>query len=102
VILANVPEVAFGGTVAAGVDPFDGRLDLLTVPRLGTLSVITTVARMLTSSLGHAKGVSHTTTSSPVRVESDGEVPFQLDGEPVGVLPVDVRVEPGAVRLLLT
>ena len=102
VILANVGKMGFGGTVADAADPFDGCLDLLTVPRLGTLRFAAMFGRMMISSLERGAGVGHTTVSRRVRLDSEGEVPFQLDGEPVGTLPVEVRVVQGAVRLLLT
>ena len=102
VMLANVGEVAFGGTVAAAADPFDGCLNLLTLPRLGPLRMAVLLGQMMLSSLERAREVGHATVSGSVRLESKGEVPFQLDGEPVGTLPVEVRVAPGAVRLLLT
>jgi diacylglycerol kinase family enzyme len=57
--------------------------------------------RMMTSSLGRAAGVGHERVTR-VHLESTGEVPFQLDGEPAGMLPAEVRIEPGAVRLLMT
>jgi diacylglycerol kinase family enzyme len=101
VILANVAKMAFGGTVAADADPFDGRLDLLTVPRKGTLGVAALWARMMVSGLDRAPGVAHA-RATRLRLEAEDHVPFQLDGEPVGTLPVDIRVEPAAVRLLLT
>jgi diacylglycerol kinase (ATP) len=99
VILANVGVMAFGGTLVDTADPYDGRLELLTVPRSGTARVAALCLKMMTSSLERAPEVSHQGTSW-VRLDSEGEVPFQLDGEPVGTLPVEVRVEPGAVRLL--
>lgn len=101
VILANVGKVAFGGSVAEAADPFDGRLDVVTVPRLGMAGMAALGARMLVSSLDRARGVDHD-VGSRFRLEASGPVPFQLDGEPVGLLPVDVRIAPGAVRLLLT
>jgi diacylglycerol kinase (ATP) len=101
VILANVGQVAFGGHVATGVDPFDGRLDVVTVPRVGTAGVAWLGLRMLRSSLERGPGVARD-GGTRVRLSSAGRVPFQLDGEPVGTLPAEVRVEPGAVRLLLT
>jgi diacylglycerol kinase family enzyme len=101
VILANVGRMAFGITVGRAVDPFDGRLDLVSVPRVGTWGLAALGLRMMISSLDGAGSVGHE-LAQRVRLESRGDVPFQLDGEPVGMLPVEVRVEPGAVRLLLT
>lgn len=101
VFLANVAKMAFGGTVTPDADPFDGRLDLLAVPRTGTLGVGALWLRTMGSGLDRAPGVEHTPVTR-VRLESDDVVPFQVDGEPVGTLPAEVRVEPGAVRLLMT
>jgi diacylglycerol kinase (ATP) len=101
VILANVAEMAFGGTAVEGADPFDGHLDLLTVPRAGTVRLGALCARMMISSLARAAGVTHALASRVV-LHAEGDVPFQLDGEPVGYLPAEIRVEPAAVRLLLT
>lgn len=101
VILSNVAEMAFGGTVAEGADPFDGRLDLLTVPRRSTVGIAALWLRIMSSGLQSAPGVRHETTAG-VRLEADGDVPFQIDGEPVGRLPADIRIEPGAIRLLMT
>lgn len=101
VILANVAEMAFGGTASPAADPFDGRLEVLMVPRSSTAGVAGLFLRMMTSSLDRGRGVGHV-PATRVRLEAEGEVPFQLDGEPVGTLPAEVRVRPGAVRLLLT
>lgn len=101
VIVTNVAAMGFGATAVDTADPFDGRMDLLTVPRTGTLGLGALWLRMMTSSLHSARGVRHGLVTR-VRLESEGEVPFQLDGEPAGTLPVEIRVEPGAVRLLLT
>ena len=99
VILPNVGEIAFGRAVASVADPCDGALDVVALPVAGKVRLTRLALAMLTSSLHGAPGVKHTTG---VRVElvSRGVVPFQLDGEPVGTLPVDVRLAAGAVRLL--
>jgi len=101
VILANVGRVAFGGAVADVADPFDGHLDMVALPSLPKWRLPAFGARMLTSSLHRAKGVHHALVSG-MRLDSEGDVPFQLDGEPVGTLPVEISVKPGAVRFLLT
>jgi len=100
VILANVAQMAFGGTTSPAADPCDGRLDLLAAPRAGTAGVAVMAFRMLTSSLAQAAGVRHSQTTR-VTLEAEGDVPFHLDGEPVGMLPVEVGLEPAAVRLLI-
>jgi diacylglycerol kinase family enzyme len=37
-----------------------------------------------------------------LRIESDEPVPYQLDGDPGGLLPVDVEVLPERLRLVVT
>ena len=100
VVLTNVANMGFGSTATPAADPYDGHMDLLTVPRRGTAGVAGLWLRMLVSSLETAPGVDRAPVTR-VRLEAEGDVPFQLDGEPVGSLPVEVRVVPGAIRLLL-
>ena len=83
VILPNVAEFAFGGVIAKTADPFDGQLDVVALPVQSKLSLATLGLRMFTSSLHDARGVRHT-LGGQIRLRSEGEVPFQLDGEPVG------------------
>lgn len=101
VIVANVADIAFGGTIAGGASPFDGRLDVVAVSsgvkaRLPLLGL-----SMLGPGLQSARGV-RSTPASTIELSSPGMVPVQIDGEPAGQLPVEVRVVPGGVRLLLT
>ncbi len=101
VVLPNVAELAFGVVVAETADPFDAQLDVVAAPVISKLRLARLGLSMLTSSLHRARGVRHT-LGSRIRLRSEGEVPFQLDGEPVGKLPVEVRLKRGAIRLLLT
>jgi len=41
-------------------------------------------------------------TAERIRIESDREVPYQLDGDPGGVLPVEITAMPGRMRALVT
>ena len=98
VIMANVGEMAFGAVVAETANPFDGRLDVVAVPPGSRLNLVRLAWRMMTSSLSQARGVRQT-LGTHIRLDAEGRVPFQLDGEPAGVLPATVRLERGAVRL---
>ena len=100
VVIANIAEMGLGGIATRAADPHDGHLDLLTVPRVGTLGIGSLCMRMMVSSLDSAPSVRHASVTR-ARIESDGVVPFQVDGEPAGTLPAEVRVKPRAVRLLL-
>jgi len=101
VVISNVQEIAFRGVLAEGADPGDGALDVVGVPRAHLLRLLALGLRMFTSSLSSAEAVEHR-LAQRVTLRSDGQVPFQLDGEPVGTLPAVVRVRRGAIRLLRT
>lgn len=100
-VVANVKEIAFGGVLADEADPFDGQLDVVGIPHTGAPGMVRLAVRMLTSGLSGAKGVRHQ-TATRVELRSEGEVPFHLDGEPVGTLPAVATLRSGAVRLLKT
>lgn len=101
VVLPNVAEVGLNATVAADADPADGLLEVLAVPLASKWDIVRLGLRMVATSLASAPEV-RKTRGRLVRLTSEGDVPFQLDGEPVGRLPVDVELVPSAVRLLLT
>ena len=100
VLVANVADLAFGGAFAASADPSDGRLDVVAVEPGGKRKLPALGLAVLASRLERAKGV-RSRRAGAVSLRSEGSVPFQLDGEPAGSLPVRIRVEPGAVRLLV-
>ncbi len=101
VIVANVADIAFGGTIAEAADAFDGRLDVVAAPTGLKLRVPFLGLSMLGSGLQNAPGI-RWQAASVVELSSDGSVPVQIDGEPAGHLPVEVRVVPRGIRLLLT
>lgn len=101
VVLPNVAEVGLQATVSEEADPSDGKIEVLAVPLPSKWSIVRLGLRMLASSLQSASGV-RTTRGERVHLASRGDVPFQLDGEPMGSLPVDVRLDRRALRLLLT
>jgi len=101
VVVANVGVAAFGGMIAEGVDPGDGLFDVVGVPHVSALGALRLAFQMMTSRLTRSPRVRHG-TGAEVALHGEGDVPFHLDGEPVGALPVTVRLLPGAVRLLRT
>ncbi len=100
VIVANVGEIAFGGAVHTAASPFDGRVDVVTIGSAGVLDLMGLAVRLAFSSLTSAGGVGHRLATA-VELDTDGRVPVQVDGEPAGHLPVTVRMEQGAIRLLV-
>ena len=57
--------------------------------------------RLVTSSLSSGRGARHQ-LAKQVRLSADEAVPVHLDGEPVGSLPISVRPQAGAIRVLFT
>ncbi|MDX1495247.1 MAG: diacylglycerol kinase family protein [Longimicrobiales bacterium] len=101
VVVANVADIAFGGTIAAGADPFDGSLDVVAVPVGAKARLPLFGMAMLSSGLQAVRGARFARATT-VGLRAPGPVPVQIDGEPAGHLPIDVRVVAGGVRLLLT
>lgn len=98
--LANVGAVAFGGMACATADPRDGALDLVVADPGSLRELVALGVRTVVSDLAGAPGVVHRLVRDRVRLTAAGPVPVHVDGEPVGSLPCEVRVDPGSVRLL--
>lgn len=99
VVVANVGAIAFGGSLGADVDPFDGRLDVIGAPAGSKSRLPGIVLSILRSRLRRHPAV-RMRQGTHVALRSNGDVPYQLDGEPAGSLPIDVRAEPARIRLL--
>ncbi len=98
--VANVGAVAFGGMACAAADPRDGALDLVVADPGSFRDLAALGVRTVMSDLAAAPGVVHRPVREGIRIEATGPVPVHVDGEPVGELPCEVRVDPGSVRLL--
>lgn len=101
VVVANVADIAFGATIARGADPFDGRLDVVAAATGAKWRLPGMAVSMVAGRLHRVRSV-RSGRATRICLDAHGRVPFQVDGEPAGTLPVDVRVEPGRVRLLET
>ena len=101
VVLTNVADVGFGGTLVDTADPFDGQLDVVLIDPAPWHQLLGLGLRMVTSSLSAGRGARHQ-LAKQVRLSADEAVPVHLDGEPVGSLPISVRPQAGAIRLLFT
>ena len=96
----NVPRYAMNLPIAAEANPEDGMLDLCTF-RGGSL--FRGLFYLVSVILRRHK---HWTTSKTyhfkkLTMESDGEVPYQLDGDPGGTLPLTIEVVKGGVTLIV-
>ena len=96
----NLPRYAGGLSFAPDAVGTDGRLDVCTFQEgsfWSGLRYLTGVVLGQHESWDECK----TARATRVRIESDGEVPFQLDGDPGGNLPVEIEVLPGRLRMVV-
>jgi diacylglycerol kinase (ATP) len=96
----NFPQYARGLQFAPSADAADGLLDVCTFKSGSLLSSIRYLAGVV---LGWHQGWSDCVSARAreIRIESSDAVPFQLDGDPGGTLPVEIRIEPGRLALLV-
>ena len=108
VVVANLPEYGFDVKLTPDADPSDGLLDVRVYQGRSTLR---TTAHVIACRFGwesqagvvrfrtrHVRVAPATETGSNT---ADGGIPVQADGDPAGQLPVDIRVNPDAMRLII-
>jgi len=104
VAVANTGEFGGGIKINPQARADDGRLDVLWAGRLGLGRVLALLPRLFTAThLRHA--AVHTVTATEVLIcpspDLGPEPPVAYaDGERIGPLPLEVRLVPGALRLL--
>lgn len=100
VLASNLP--CYGGPLAftrtALVD--DGALDLLVYSAWGRLNVVRLFAEAFAGDPCFMPGMTHVRAKS-VRVEGDGPLPWQVDGDPGETLPLTVEILPRAATLVV-
>ncbi|MFK7769815.1 MAG: diacylglycerol kinase family protein [Mariniblastus sp.] len=96
----NVPRYAMNLPIVADADPADGQLDLCTF-RGGNLfrGVFYLAAVLMRRHRGWKH--SHFQRFSKIRIESEEKVPYQLDGDPGGFLPLEIEVIPKFLNLFV-
>ncbi len=96
----NVPRYAMNLPIVADADPADGLLDLCTFRGGNLLRGLFYLSAVL---LRRHRGWkhSHFQRFSKVRIESEDTVPYQLDGDPGGVLPLEIEVIPNFLNLFV-
>ena len=96
--LANGRFFGGGMMIAPDADPADGLLDVVIIGDLSKAAM-----SLLSSKIYKGLHVEHPAVevhrARHVRVESDDEALLDVDGEPLGRCPIDVKVLPGALRV---
>jgi len=96
----NVPRYAMNLPIVWDAEADDGQLDLCTFRGGNLIRGLFYLGAVL---LRQHRGwrYSHHRRFKSVRIEADERVPFQLDGDPGGVLPLEVEVIPNFLRVLV-
>ena len=101
VLVANFGTV-LGGLVCfgEGIGHRDGTLDVCIYSPGSYLGAVRIFWRMLTGTVSHDRDV-RILRGRRIRIETDPPRLMQADGELLGLTPVDIRVEPAAIRVLV-
>ncbi len=100
VFIFNLPRYGWGLPLAPAATPHDGVLDLCAFERGSWWSGMY-YAGAAHLGLHRRMGGCLTGRGQRFRIESDEPVSYQLDGDPGGILPVDVEILPGRLTLLV-
>ncbi len=96
--LANGRFFGGGMMIAPDADPADGLLDVVVIGDLSKAAM-----SILSGKIYKGLHVEHPAVevhrARSVRVDSDDEALLDVDGEPLGRCPIDVKVLPGALRV---
>jgi len=98
--VVNVPRYAMGLGIAPDADGADGQLDVCTFKQGSLWKGLVYMAGVI---MGRHQSWDDCMTlrAQRVRIESDSPVPYQLDGDPGGYLPLDIEVLPKRLMLLV-
>ena len=101
VFIINVPRYAGGLNLAPGASGDDGLLDVCTFREGSLWNGLVYLGGVLLGQHESMQDFCHIRTRRLV-IESQPEAPFQLDGDPGGVLPVEIRVVPRRLTMLVS
>jgi diacylglycerol kinase family enzyme len=92
----------YGGvfTVADRARCDSGHLDICVLTRAALPSLARAAVSALTGGLSNCPGVIYL-TGTRVELGSDRPVPLELDGDPFGATPVDIKMEPQHVPVIV-
>jgi diacylglycerol kinase family enzyme len=99
--VVNVPRYARGLAILPGARPDDGVLDVCTFKEGSLMYGLVYLSGIV---LGQHHHWEHCTTQTAlrVRITSTEPVPYQLDGDPGGMLPVEIEILPRRLTLVVS
>ncbi len=99
VVVANTPCYGGGVRIAPIAVPDDGVLDVCIIEKTSKLGLLALYPRLLRGSHFRASAVRYF-RSTWVRFRCPTGAAFYGDGEFVGEVPLEARIDPGALRVL--
>ena len=86
--------------VYPGIASDDGWLDLIAVTATEPTAIASVLARFVTRSMDRSPHILHTRSTS-VHIEANPPMPVQVDGDVVGMTPVQIEILPGKGRIVV-
>ena len=96
----NVPRYALGLQFTPGAQSDDGLFNLCALHRGSFIDGLRYFWHVVFQSHPRLEDCT-LATARRLRIESDRPVPYELDGDPGGILPLDVEILPGRLTLLV-
>ncbi|MDH3211740.1 MAG: diacylglycerol kinase family lipid kinase [Myxococcales bacterium] len=102
VLCAAANGRCFGGGMAVAPDARldDGRLDVVWVPRLPKLRLLARLGLIYRGRHFEVPEIGHGSGRVVEMEAASGSVPLEIDGDPVGTLPVRIEIVPAALSVL--
>ena len=98
VAVSNVSHYAGNYVLIPGADPFDGDLGLVAFAARSWMELLPHYPHLMRGSLLGRQGITHKAVRK-VRIEGPEGVRWQLDGDAMGTLPVEIEAKPGALPI---
>ncbi|QDU41759.1 Diacylglycerol kinase [Symmachiella dynata] len=99
VMVVNINAYALGIQPAQSARDDDGLLEVLLFERGSTFQMLRYFYKVMRGTHESLVDIRRL-RASRIHVESDGAVPVQIDGDPAGTTPVDIRVLPAAAQFV--
>jgi len=97
----NVPRYAFGLQVDPQASPCDGQLNVVTFQTGSFCAGLSYLSAVVIGSHTRRDDVCFR-TATRVQIEAESPARYQLDGDPGGELPVEIRCAPGRLRVIVS
>jgi len=101
VFVVNLPRYAGGLNFAPAALGNDGLLDVCTFKEGSLWNGLVYLGEVMLGQHETLEDFTHV-QAAKLRIESDSPVPYQLDGDPGGELPLEIRSLPGRLRMIVS